>query len=128
EVPRRTLQRHSEHARERAAGRSGACDRRAGGRVTLRPRGWPGLPGAMAVVLALFGGALAEPALAQEASATDDIVVTGKAAEPTRSEISRQARAITRPQNFHDLPLARFEDRLCPGVIGMKADYASMVI
>lgn len=82
----------------------------------------------MAIVSALLGGALAAPALAQEAGATDDIVVTGKAVEPTRSEISRQARAITRPQNFHDLPLARFEDRLCPGVIGMKADYASMVI
>jgi hypothetical protein len=66
---------------------------------------------------------------AQESGDGEDIVVTGQAADPpARSEVSRQARAITRPGNVHDLPLARFEDRLCPGVLGLKTDYALMVV
>ena len=73
------------------------------------------------------------PAGAQEADSVEEgdeaIVVTGEAQKPaTRREVSRQARAVTRPQNVHDLPLARFEDRLCPGVLGMKAEYAALLI
>jgi hypothetical protein len=98
------------------------------------------LAGMRAAALA-FGLAcgLVPPAAAQEQGASseddlvekggEDIVVTGRAEEPpTRREVSRQARAITRPQNVYDLPLARFEDRLCPGVLGLKAEYAALLI
>jgi len=74
----------------------------------------------------------AAPAFAQssEESGADqgDIVVTGKADQPTKGEISKQARTVTRKQDLHDLPLARFEDRLCPGVIGLKPEFASLLI
>jgi hypothetical protein len=55
------------------------------------------------------------------------IVVTGE--EPTREEVTRQAREITQSTALRYAPLPRFEgDRLCPGVIGLKADFASLVV
>lgn len=71
-----------------------------------------------------------EAVTAQEVETADsDIVVTGRTEEePTKREVSRQARAITRPQNVYDLPLARFEDRLCPGVLGLKPEYATQIV
>ena len=81
--------------------------------------------------LALACAALA-PACAF-AQATDPqpadstIVVTGE--QPTHSEVTRQAREITQPTGIRYAPLPRFEgDRLCPGVIGLKADFASLVV
>ena len=76
---------------------------------------------------------LAWPAQAQDARRSSagerDIVVTGRAeAETTAREVSRQARAVTRPQNMYDGPLARFEDRLCPGILGLKEDFAALMI
>lgn len=70
------------------------------------------------------------PALAQDrAPGQDDILVTGqRGEEPARRDISRQARAITRPQNMYDVPLARFQNRLCPGVMGLRTDHALMVV
>jgi hypothetical protein len=69
-------------------------------------------------------------ALAQTEAEQDDqnsIVVTGE--KPTQSEVTRQARQITQPTGIRYAPLPRFEgDRLCPGVIGMKADFASLVV
>ena len=60
----------------------------------------------------------------------DNIVVTGRAEgeAPTEREVTRQARAITEPGALRRAPLPRFEDRLCPGVIGLKADAASLMI
>ena len=83
---------------------------------------------AMLVGLACFAAPFA-PLQAQDSSDTDDIVVTGQTeTPPTKRDVSRQARAITRPQNVYDLPLARFEDRLCPGVMGLKTEYALMMV
>jgi len=57
----------------------------------------------------------------------EDIVVTGTL--PTQSEVSRQARAITdMPSAIRHEPLPRFQARLCPGVIGMVPEYASMIV
>lgn len=79
---------------------------------------------------------LAIPVQAQDTSSAareegqgDDIVVTGRAEQPTHSEVSRQAREITETRGdlLHS-PLARIEDRLCPGIIGMKPEYASLMI
>jgi hypothetical protein len=72
--------------------------------------------------------AQSEPAPPATATADDDdIVVTGRA--PTQSEVSRQARAITNATSaIRHEPLPRFEDRLCPGVMGLTVDAASLLI
>ena len=86
-------------------------------------------------LVAVLAGALlaAAPAGAQQAGppqaapADDDIVVTGE--RPTHGEVSRQARDITDiGSDIRDRPLARIEDRLCPGVLGLKRDGAELVI
>ena len=75
------------------------------------------------------------PALAQEggeAPAEDDsIVVTGERDRPapTSREVNRQARDISAiSSDIYDKPLARIEDRLCPGVIGLKQDAAELMV
>ncbi|KRA80783.1 hypothetical protein [Altererythrobacter sp. Root672] len=88
-------------------------------------------------VLGLLASAalLVVPAQAQDAanraadSGNEDIVVTGRAEEPTHAEVSRQAREITETRG--DLmynPLARIEDRLCPGILGLKPEFAALMI
>lgn len=76
----------------------------------------------------------ASPVWAQSAQQADDaeldgedIVVTGTL--PTQSAVSRQARAITDMSSaIRHEPLPRFEARLCPGVIGMVPEYASLIV
>jgi hypothetical protein len=87
---------------------------------------------------AAVSGALlfAAPALAQESeeasepeASEDSIVVTGDRERPTSREVSRQARDISDiTSDIYDKPLARIEDRLCPGIIGLKQDYAAFMI
>lgn len=81
---------------------------------------------ACAVLTPAAGGAQStEPA--QGSAADSTIVVTGE--QPTHSEVTRQARRITQPTGIRYAPLPRFEgDRLCPGVIGLKADFAALVV
>src|SRR5688500_2399209 len=81
---------------------------------------------------------LAVPALAQDASEAaaagarageSDIVVTGDRERPAGREVSRQARDISDiTSDIYDRPLARIEDRLCPGVIGLRRDAAELMI
>ena len=71
------------------------------------------------------------PLLAQQdrqrtSSDARDIVVTGEL--PPQREVTRQARAITATSNIRHYPLPLFGDRLCPGVFGMKGDYAALII
>ena len=86
------------------------------------------------VCAALIGAsAFAVPAFAQEipgASGRGPIVVTEDRDReaPTKRDVTRQARAITEPGNLRHAALPRFEDRLCPGVIGLKTDAASLMI
>jgi hypothetical protein len=88
------------------------------------------------------------PAIAQDASsvtAVDDgeealrdpsrvpdsdviIVEGGRPEGVTRSEVQRQARSIAMAGDIYDQPLARFEDRLCPGIIGLAVEQASLMI
>jgi hypothetical protein len=81
-----------------------------------------------ALGLALAGMLLAPAAAQDEApQADDDIVVTGE--RPTHAEVSRQARDITDiGSDIRDRPLARIEDRLCPGVLGLKRAGAELMI
>lgn len=54
-----------------------------------------------------------------------DIVVTGIPDGVTTGQVRRQARDIAQPAgSILEVPLARFEDRLCPGVIGLEDEYA----
>jgi hypothetical protein len=87
------------------------------------------MPSLRAVLGLVLAGALAAPGAAQDpgGAADDDIVVTGE--RPTRSEVTRQARDVTDiGSDVRDRPLARIEDRLCPGVIGLKRDGAELMI
>jgi hypothetical protein len=61
------------------------------------------------------------------AQAGENIIVTGE--RPSHSEVSRQARDVTDiGSDIRDRPLARVEDRLCPGVIGLKRAGAELMI
>jgi hypothetical protein len=86
----------------------------------------------LAGILVLSTPAWAQPAPAPAADAAanadgDNIIVTGRT--PTRSDVSRQAREITDTTSaIRHEPLPRFEDRLCPGVMGLKTDAASQMI
>lgn len=70
--------------------------------------------------------ALAMPAAAQDG---DTIIVTGQGEPVTIRAIERQARDIAvRQGDLYDVPLARFEDRLCPGVMGLTQEVAALII
>jgi hypothetical protein len=66
---------------------------------------------------------------AEQADSEDEIVVTEDRERPTSREVSRQARDISSiAGDIYDKPLARIEDRLCPGVIGLKQGAAELMI
>ena len=67
------------------------------------------------------------PPAESDSTPNSTIVVTGE--QPTHEEVTRQAREITQSTAIRHAPLPRFEgDRLCPGVIGLKIDFASLVV
>ena len=72
----------------------------------------------------------AEPAPEADAASDDSrIVVTGDRQRPTSREVNRQARDISDiTSDIYDKPLARIEDRLCPGVIGLRQEAAELMI
>lgn len=66
---------------------------------------------------------------AREQRVQDDaIIVTGQAPDASRAEIHRQARDIAVSDNVYDVPLARFEAPLCPGIAGLTGDTAGLMI
>lgn len=75
---------------------------------------------------------LAAQTAGNDAAATDkpDILVTGQARtgplDPV--EVARQARTLTHDSDFRFEPLARFEGKVCPGVIGLQQDAAEYVV
>ncbi len=73
---------------------------------------------------------LAAPAIAQDtAEDGPTIVVTEDREAPTSGEVNRQARDISDvTNNLYDRPLARIEDRLCPGVIGLRTEAAQLMV
>lgn len=75
------------------------------------------------------GFAQPEEAQPEEPQEDDRIVVTGEREAPTHREVSRQAREISDiSSDIYDKPLARIEDRLCPGVIGLKREAAELMV
>jgi hypothetical protein len=71
---------------------------------------------------------LSPTATAQPAPPDPNIVVTGEREPPTNREIAEQARNISIIGSPLDNPLPRFEDRVCPGVLGLKDEDAAYVI
>jgi hypothetical protein len=79
---------------------------------------------------------LAAPAPAQDQAPEAEteagegsIIVTEDRERPTSREVSRQARDISDiASDIYDKPLARIEDRLCPGVIGLRQAAAELMI
>jgi hypothetical protein len=88
------------------------------------------LSGRIATFAATLALSLPAPLAAQEgpdsAVQTDEeIVVTGTIGEISVAQVQRQARDIAvNHGNVLEAPLARFEDRLCPGVVGLEEDFA----
>lgn len=96
-------------------------------------------PLTFAVLSALTALALSPPLQAQEpqsareksaAEGGDTIVVErGRPSDVTRGEVTSQARDIARESGNHrEIPLARFEDRLCPGIAGLREEHAAIMI
>jgi len=84
-----------------------------------------------ALAAAFFAIPLAAQDSVRPAAAENDdtIIVTGQGEPVTIRAIERQARDIAvRQGNVYDVPLARFEDRLCPGVTGLTPDVAALII
>lgn len=76
-----------------------------------------------------FFAAWAGPAVPQSAPADErGIVVTGEREPATSQEVASQARNISIIGDPLHSPLPRFEDRLCPGVVGLTGEAASLVI
>ncbi len=74
---------------------------------------------------------LAAPALAQDEAPADDrdIGVSGRIENPPRREVDRMARDVSAiTSDIYDKPLARIEDRLCPGVMGLRREAAELMI
>lgn len=95
-------------------------------RRTMRVR--TGLLAALSGVLLAPSPTVAQPAEPAQ-PADDPIVVTGQAVKPPRQEVDRQARAITGGRgDLRHSPLARIEDRLCPGVLGLRRDAAELMV
>ena len=80
---------------------------------------------ACAVVVAAFAFA---NAAAQDAPAPNrNIVVTGERPPATEDQVTEQAKNVSIVGNPLDEPLPRFEDRVCPGVLGLTTEAAEYI-
>jgi len=83
----------------------------------------------LACAVLLAAPAFASSLAAQQASSTDpNIIVRGEREPPTNEQIAAQARNISIIGSPLDNPLPRFEDRVCPGVQGLKGADAAYII
>lgn len=83
---------------------------------------------AFAALCAFAGSAAAQNEPAARPADERRIVVTGQAEPPAHDAVTDQAQNISIVGDpLHD-PLPRFEDHLCPGVLGMKAEGAEIII
>lgn len=87
-----------------------------------------------AVTVLMIQPAAAQPVVneltSEETRTADDgrdILVTGDRVE-RRKAVEKQARDIAEYGNIHDWPLARMEDRVCPGVIGLQLEAAQLMV
>lgn len=74
------------------------------------------------------GSALAPLMIGQGAPKSgDDIVITGKT-EAKPEQVREQARVITRQSAKFRYPLAMFQSKVCPGIVGMPANMAEIMV
>lgn len=91
---------------------------------------WPaGLVAAIGALCALPAGAQTAPA-GDGAVDGDAIVVTGRKEAPSRGAVAEQAEDVSRVGRYqlYEEALPRFEQPLCPGVFGLKRQFAAMVV
>jgi hypothetical protein len=97
------------------------------------------MPFRTTLAVGLAAAMLAAPAAAQQPAqqpaqtTTDDsgapIVVTGEVPQAVSgAQVDHQARQITQGGDFLHTPLARFNDWLCPGIFGLKPEFAALMI
>src|SRR5688572_15141457 len=94
--------------------------------MSLRSRA--GTCAAFAVLCIFAANAAAQDQPAAPPADERRIVVTGQAEPATHDEVTDQAQNISIVGDPLHSPLPRFEDHLCPGVLGMKADAAAIII
>ena len=76
----------------------------------------------------------ASPAFAQDGERAEEwagagIVVTGRSeVETSEPVVTRQARTISRETDLRNTPLARFGEFACPGVAGLKLEFAEIIV
>lgn len=68
------------------------------------------------------------PSVAQPTGGDPNIIVRGERQPPSNEQIADQARHVSIIGSPLDDPLPRFEDRLCPGVQGLKDEDAAYII
>jgi hypothetical protein len=93
-------------------------------------------PAGRTFAAALLFALLPAPTSAQEPSdppaaastGEDEIVVTGQSEGERRRQVHRQARDIAVTDSIYDDPLARFEQALCPGIMGLEPEVAGRMI
>jgi len=78
--------------------------------------------------LACTAALLAASTAAAQPASDPNIVVTGERDPPTEREITEQARNISIVGDPLDNPLPRFEDWICPGVLGLTEEAAGYII
>ena len=91
---------------------------------------WISGPAAIGL-LCTAASANAQSALPPETGESDDaIVVTGETEQPARKEVYEQARELSRVGRYqlYEEALPRFEAPLCPGVFGLRDDYAAEIV
>lgn len=63
----------------------------------------------------------------RSSTAEEEIVVTGKTL-PAPEAVKQQAKTITRMDDFFTAPLAQLQQKICPGVLGLPADIAGIIV
>jgi hypothetical protein len=79
---------------------------------------------------AAAGSVQAQPAPGvgmRDARPEEDIVVEGKPI-PEPDVVKKQAETITRMDDFYTAPLAQFQERVCPGIIGLPVAMAEIMV
>lgn len=83
---------------------------------------------AFACTFAVLAVSTLDPHAAAQPVPDPNIMVTGKREPPTEREVTAQARNVSIIGSPLDNPLPRFEDRVCPGVLGLEDDDAAYII
>lgn len=94
----------------------------------MRIRTLFGLTAAFSGAALLTMAASAQDKAADAPAVDEEIVVTGQVEQPP-AEVRKQARSITRSAGpVYDTPLAMFQEKVCPGIMGMPVELAEVMV